>query len=307
MAAADPPPTSDSSRVRDTARHSILRQTVPFVLLPLLLTLTVGWIAWQNDRWTLEHEERSEYSHIRVRRHGDLRALLFVRDSGREVTETRIDLSAPHELQLPYARGMFASYLATPNPSSVLIVGLGGGAMVHFLEHHEPQVRVDAVEIDPVVVRLADEMFDVRPRGGVRIFTEDAFDYLERCKETYDVIYMDAFLRPSYQGTDGAGVPERLRTLQFYASLRERLSDIGCVTFNLTHHAGTESDIDTIVEAFPGSVVIDCPPSLNTIVVAPVNADNATDQQIIDRARAADERFETTFSFVDMLDHRREP
>jgi len=43
---------------------------------------------------------------------------------------------------------MFSSYLFLPRPEHVLIVGLGGGSMVRFLEHHEPDLKIDVVEID---------------------------------------------------------------------------------------------------------------------------------------------------------------
>ena len=51
----------------------------------------------------LEFEGASDYSHIRVRRRGNLRSLLFVRDTGEEALESRIDLRRPAELQ--YNRG----------------------------------------------------------------------------------------------------------------------------------------------------------------------------------------------------------
>ncbi|MGE3402686.1 MAG: hypothetical protein AB7K63_08885 [Vicinamibacterales bacterium] len=102
----------------------------------------------------LEHEVVSDFSTIRIRSNGDVRVMTFVRDNGEEVVQTRANLAEPHTLVAPYARAMFTSYLYQPEPRRVLIVGLGGGAMVRFLIHHEPDVEIDAVEIDPAVVRL---------------------------------------------------------------------------------------------------------------------------------------------------------
>jgi hypothetical protein len=65
-----------------------------------------------------------------------------------------MNLKSPHVLRFTYLQHMFASYLLQPKQSKVLIVGLGGGSMVHFLQKHDPTVAVDAVEIDPVVVQL---------------------------------------------------------------------------------------------------------------------------------------------------------
>ncbi len=299
MSRGSPPPRQSS--------RAPLRDAAPLLIVALVLA-GAAYFAYSRGTWRLEHEEVSEYSHIRVRRKGPLRALRFVRDSGREVTETQIDLRAPHRLELPYARSMFASYLVVPDPQRVLIVGLGGGAMVHFLRHHDPEIEIDAVEIDPAVVAIADRFFDVRSDALTHIHTEDAFDFLNRTTDPYDVIYMDAFLKPS-AGTDASGAPARLRSLRFYESLRERVTPDGAIAFNLTTHDGTEDDIDVIREAFPGSVVYRCPPARNLVVIAPIATDadgaSAAEPEIRKRADTLDGRFGAAFSFHDLLDARR--
>ena len=171
-----------------------------------------------SDLGPVEYEVKSEYSHIRVRKKDNVRTIVFVRDGGQEIGETKIDITKPHELLIPYTQTMFASYLVRPKQERVLIVGLGGGAMVQFLKHHEPEVKVDAVEIDPAVVKIAAEYFDTKPSENVRIFTQDGFEYFKATEDTYDVIYMDAFLKPS-RDTDSTGVPLNLKTIDFYKFL----------------------------------------------------------------------------------------
>ncbi len=143
-----------------------------------------------------------------------------MRDNGQEVIETLVDINQPHRLMLEYTRYMFLSYALQPKQERVLIVGLGGGAMVHFLARYDPQVKVDVVEIDPAVVQVAQEYFGVRSQGNVNIITADAFKYLAESQVPYDVIYMDAFLKPSGD-TDSTGVPLKLKQAQFYKSLSD--------------------------------------------------------------------------------------
>ncbi len=256
------------------------------------------------DTSTLELEETSAYSRIRIKRKGDVRTLLFVRDSGQEVVESRVNLVTPYELLLPYTRTMFASYLYKPKQSRVLIVGLGGGAMVHFLRHHEPEVTVDVVEIDPVVVRLADEYFNVRSDEKTNIFTQDGFEYLEATQETYDVIYMDAFLKPS-RDTDRTGVPERLKTMAFYKSVQSKLSSDGMVVFNLNIHWGMEEDISTLREAFLETYLFECPGSRNLVAVCTMSVNSSDAKTLEARASEMDKRFMASFSFRDVLRARR--
>ncbi len=209
---------------------------VPALLGAALLAAAVALVVWSmsaaRTAGQLEHEEQSAFSLIRIRRDGNVRAMTFVRDNGQEAVQSRVDLAAPQTLVSPYARSMFASYLYQPQPRRVLIVGLGGGAMVRFLNHHEPHVRIDAVEIDPVVVRLADEYFGVRTGGNVQVHTADAVRFVESTTDRYDLILMDAFLRPSGD-TDATGVPTALKTEAFLARLKQALAPGGVVAFNI--------------------------------------------------------------------------
>lgn len=250
----------------------------------------------------LEHEETSAFSRIRVRSDGDIRALTFVRDNGQEVVQSRVNLAAPHTLMSPYARGMFASYLYQPQPRRVLIVGLGGGAMVRFLTHHEPQVQIDAVEIDPAVVRLADKYFGVRAGGNVRVHTADAVAFVESTTDRYDLILMDAFLRPS-SGTDATGVPTALKTLAFLGRLKQALAPGGVVAFNINEHDKVADDIAAVSTAFGHAVVYRCPPADNKVVIA-TEGGLATDAEVRVRIDALDARFGGALSFAELLQNR---
>jgi hypothetical protein len=74
--------------------------TVPALLGAALLAAAVALVVWSMSSagtvGRLEHEEVSAFSRIRIRRDGDVRALTFVRDDGREVVQSRVNLTAPH-------------------------------------------------------------------------------------------------------------------------------------------------------------------------------------------------------------------
>jgi spermidine synthase len=271
-----------------------------------LLAAAVGVVAWSmapaRTLGQLEHEEVSAYSRIRIRRDGDVRALTFVRDNGQEVVQSRVSLTAPHTLVAPYARAMFASYLYQPHPRRVLIVGLGGGAMVRFLTHHEPQAQIDAVEIDPAVVRIADQYFGVRSGENVRVHTADAVTFVESAADRYDLILMDAFLRPS-SDTDATGVPTRLKTLAFLGRLKRALAPGGVVAFNVNEHASMAEDIAAVAAAFGQVAVFRSPPTDNKVVIA-AEGGIAGDDDVRARIGALDGRFRGALSFAELLRNR---
>jgi spermidine synthase len=278
----------------------------PLLLAVVLLAAAGALALWSmsstSTLGSVEHEETSAFSKIRVRRNGDVRALTFVRDNGQEVVQSRVNLAAPQTLAAPYARGMFAGYLYQPQPRRVLIVGLGGGAMVRFLTHHEPQVQIDAVEIDPAVVRIADQYFGVRAGGNVRVHTADAVAFVEAATDRYDLILMDAFLRPS-DGTDATGVPTALKTLAFLGRLKRTLAPGGVIAFNVNEHDRMADDIAAVATAFGHAVVYRCPPSNNKVVIA-TEGGPATDDEVRARISALDARFGGALSFAELLKNR---
>ena len=103
-----------------------------------------------------------------------------------------------------------------------LLAGLGGGALVRFLNHYFPQLRLDVVEIDPVVVRVAREFFGTIAGPRKRVFIADGRDHLRQTAERYDLILLDAHLPPG-ERTDSTGHPLNLKAEAFYRSLHQRL------------------------------------------------------------------------------------
>lgn len=252
----------------------------------------------------IEHEVQSTYSHIRIRRSGNVRTMIFVRDSGEEAYESQMNLKSPHLLRFSYLQHMFTSYLVQPEQKKVLIVGLGGGSMVHFLQKHDPQCEVDAVEIDPVVVQLAERYFGVKRSKTVRLIVADAFDYFAKNETKYDVIYMDAFLKPSGT-TDDTGVPLRLRTLDFYKQLQSRLTDGGSVIFNINPHPDMKADLATIAEAFPQSYVFSLPNSEGVVAIGSLQPTRLKPEELRAAGREMDKRFKAGFSFETLATHVR--
>ena len=189
------------------------------------------------------HEETSSYSTIRVRGADNKRHLLFVAGNGREGLQSSIDLDNPGQLQVPYTRALFASFLFRHPQEKVLIVGLGGGGMVRFIDHQLPGTKVEVVEIDPVVVSLADKYFGTGQTPRVTIHTEDAFLFFRRNTSQFDAIYMDAFLKPSVDRKADSETA-RLKTVSFLKTIKAQLVPGGVLACNLiTHRKETRADL----------------------------------------------------------------
>ena len=252
-----------------------------------------------------EFEGRSAYSHVCIRRQGNVRSMLFVRDGGEEVPESEIDLQKPYVLRFEYLRSIFASYLLCRRQRDVLIIGLGGGGMVHFLQKYDPAMRIDAVEIDPLVVELAETYFGVRTGANVNIVTADGLRFVAEGENQYDVIYMDAFLKPSAE-TDATGRPLEMRTQAFYRQLQERLKPGGVVAFNINPYEGMVEDVRGVERAFRQTYELPLPQGEGVVVIASTDGARRGRTELVQRARGLEKRFGGTLPLVEIAKRLRD-
>lgn len=90
----------------------------------------------------------------------------------------------------------------------VLVLGLGGGGIVQTLRQTpEFAAAITAIELDPVIIQLADEEFDIRPDAKLDIVCADAFAWVATAPaESFDLMVIDLFLDlalPAGLGTSG--------------------------------------------------------------------------------------------------------
>lgn len=270
--------------------------------LAVLLSPRNAWVRYGG----VVHETRSDFSHIRIRERGSVRSLLFVDETGAEQCQSSLDLESPAELRLAYTRGLFLSLLARHPQDRVLVVGLGGGGMVRFLEKHFPETRVESVEIDPVVVRLAGDYFGVHETPQVRLHVADAFEFLDGTQGVYDAVYLDAFLR----APESSGLGEktaRLKERAFLETLRDHLDPGGVAAFNLIEHdPRTSEDIASIREVFPAAMTFEIGKSGNLVVLAPREAPSLNRDEWKRRAADLDASLALDFSLSELFEGWRD-
>lgn len=247
----------------------------------------------------LVKEIHSKYSHIKIVDYGSLRSLLFVRDSGEEVVESTLDISSPQTLFLLYTQKMFASFLFGDMPKKVLLAGLGGGSMVHFINYYFPKIQMDIVEIDPEIVKIARDYFALKENKMNKIILADIYKYLNSSKNSYDVIFMDAFLKPS-QETDSTGVNLKQKQKEFFDNLKKNLSPKGVVAFNINYHKEYMKDIQTMKENFPNIYIFHKEKAGNIIVICSTEKQRYSKEFMQKRGEWLDREFKPNFSFLNL-------
>ena len=174
----------------------------------------------------LIHEERSLYRQVLVYEEPDSRCLCFTRECsiGRQ---SCIDLRQPQRLVFDYTRMMLGALFLDPEPNNVLIIGLGGGTLPHSLRQLLPNADIDVVEIDPAVVRVAEQYFGFHADERMPVFEEDGRAYVRRVlrsERRYQLIMLDAY--------DSQYIPEHMLTREFLSQVRALLAPGGIVAAN---------------------------------------------------------------------------
>lgn len=267
------------------------------ILTAILFVLGIGFFAHhRGDRARV----RSHFSEMLIRDEGRHRMLFFLQKNGQRALESSMDRENPDLLVLSYSRMMMACHIIAPDIQRCLILGLGGGSMVKFLNRFFPGIQVDVVEIDPQVEAVAREYFALPSHPNTRIFLEDAHAFLERSGDVYDVIHVDAFLKVA-DDTDTMGIPLRLKTDVFYGRLQKHLSADGLAVFNMNHSRHTEEDVRIISSLFPSAYRFAVPGWKNVVLIASMNPRRLTSSELEKKATHLDAMGIPGLSFREMV------
>ncbi|MDY6947541.1 MAG: fused MFS/spermidine synthase [Pseudomonadota bacterium] len=178
------------------------------------------------DDMKLLHSERSLYREVLVYETGGVRCICFTRFCriGRQTCQ---EVKRPDRIVMNYPQMMLGALFVKPEPKSVLIIGLGGGTIPRALHAMVPEARIDVVEIDPAVVKVARRYFDLGDDSALNVIEADGRVQVKRAlrqQQRYDIIMLDAF--------DHEYIPEHLLTQEFLQEVKALLAPGGVLAAN---------------------------------------------------------------------------
>ena len=240
------------------AAMKILRELQSTLALVALLIVVTAH-AQVNER--VLYEKRSAYNDIIVSEDAaGYRVLRFERGGARQSIGKP---GEPEYLGFAYTKVAFVGLALAPEPSRILIIGIGGGTMPMFLHTYYPNARIDAVDIDPDVVRVAKEYFGFREDDRLKAHVGDGRAFVEQTKEPYDLIFLDAF--------GARNVPPHLTTLEFMRAVHRAVKPGGVVVGNIWGKPSNpiyDSMVRTYQEVFDDIYMLDVPGTTNKILLA---------------------------------------
>jgi spermidine synthase len=196
--------------------------------------------------------------------------------------QSAMNLKDPTALRLIYSRYTSLGFTFRPDAKKMLLIGLGGGSIPKKLNKEFPNLEIDAVELDPEVIKMAKDHFQVRESRNLRLYAQDGRLFLTRTQNQYDIIMLDAYF------TDA--MPFHLATKQFFELAQKKLTPNGIIVANLisavTGPSGkiVRSFVRTQRQVFPQTYVFAArrPDNVSTDTIQNVIVVTTRDTQRID-------------------------
>jgi spermidine synthase len=98
-------------------------------------------------------------------------------------------------LQRALKKGLkYIGYERIRNFESILVLGVAGGSVIETLKKEVKfDGKITGVEIDATVVDIANKYFGLNKYDNLEIVIDDAFEFVLKTKDTYDLIIIDIF------------------------------------------------------------------------------------------------------------------
>jgi len=196
------------------ARRLVLSGASSLVLVGAAL-LGLGSAERADPENGLLSVEQSPYAEIRVIDGPDTRYMLI--DGGTHTIVNTLD----YESYFAYVHVVEVLRHILP-PGRMLLIGLGGGSIAKSFSRRGWEV--DAVEIDPVVARVARRDFQLG-ESEAHLYLEDGRRFLVSNDRVYDAIVLDAF--------GSSSIPFHLTTSEAFGLMAEHLKPEGVLAINV--------------------------------------------------------------------------
>lgn len=236
------------------------------VVLQLLITSSQALAGHKPFTETI-YEKNSLYQFIMVDEDLKGRERYILVNTKKDRPQGGILIDDPDKLLFEYTRLAFTSLvLLDREPEDVLFVGLGAGVMPRYFNKYYPDAKVDAVEIDPVMVEVAKKFFHFQEKANLKVHTLDGRVYIKRTPNKYDMIFLDAYR--------GENIPFHLTTVEFLRELKRKLKAGGVVVSNILSKSNNKyfwSMIKTYKEEFESLYLFKGEESGNFIFIAAVD------------------------------------
>ncbi len=157
---------------------------------------------------------------------------------------------------------LLPGFFANKPPERILVLGLGGGTIVHLLRLFFPLSHITCVELDAEHIYIAQQHFNI-PADNVSVLHGDAYQFLQN-NQSSPADHFDWIIDDVFQHTSGE--PERQTPLnELYDLYRKCLSTDGVLSINVIA-ANQKKQVKQLSQQFKTAYEFSHPLYVNCIV-----------------------------------------
>jgi len=242
-------------------KHLLYHLWMPVIIVCLFIFGAPG-----TDKSTpgLVYETESAYNYIQVLQQNGYTMLRLNEGQGIHsiYQPGQYNFNGPWE-QVLAAPFFNPAPIALTDIKTMAIVGLAAGTTAREASAAFPNIQIDGIEIDPVIVDVGRKYFDMN-EPNLNVIVQDGRWALENSSKKYDIISIDAY-RPPY-------IPYSLTTREFFQIVQQHLTENGVMVINIGRAPEDRRLLDslyaTIKTVFPTIYISDLSASYNSVLFA---------------------------------------
>lgn len=130
---------------------------------------------------------------------------------------------------------------AFDSQEDILLLGLGGGSVVDLIRnefHLKNIIRI--VDIDPIIIQVAKEEFDLDSYADTEIICQDAYEFVQESDKQHGLIIIDLFINNK--------VPEKFYDNIFWENILRTLTGNGQIIFNTMKETTKDELFQSIIK-----------------------------------------------------------
>jgi len=123
---------------------------------------------------------------------------------------------------------------------NILVLGMGGGSVIKTLQQDfNYKDYITAIDIDPVIIDIAKEEFELTKSGNLEIICIDALQFMQQNNAQFDLIIIDLFVDTE--------IPTSFFSDSFWQDIMNSVSSKGSVLFNASLHESDNKKLSNII------------------------------------------------------------
>ncbi|CAM3500457.1 fused MFS/spermidine synthase [Aequorivita lipolytica] len=139
---------------------------------------------------------------------------------------------------------------------NLLLLGMGGGSVINSLKKMGFYEVIFAVELDPEIIKIAKNEFNIKEAGNLIIIQANAAKYVKNCAEKFQLIIIDLFI--------DIKVPTIFYGKEFCENVSNLLDSDGSIIFNVGINLEKKPDtVQTIISHFGNDFEFQVLPKVN--------------------------------------------